>query len=214
MLNWFQKLMPREERFFTLFDRHAACLKAGAHTLRELLNGGPRVPELCARLVQQEHEADLVAHEVLLAIRRTFITPFDRSDIKGLITSMDDAIDQMNKTAKTIMLYDVTAFEDHMREIGDVIVKAADLTVEIVPLLNAMGDNATRLNSMTEQVAKLEELSDQLHDTGLKALYLGKGKADAMAFIIGSEIYDHLEKTADRFEDVASQVNGILIEHL
>lgn len=214
MMSWFQKIMPQEEEFFLLFDRHAAIVKAGSETLRSLLNGGPQVPELCNKLFGQEHEADLIAHEVILAIRRSFITPFDRSDIKALISAMDDAIDQMNKTAKAIILYEVTEFEDPMRQMGDIIVQAAALTAEIVPLLHAMQFNANRVNSLTEQVAKLEEQSDQLQYTGLKALYRGKGRKDALAFIVGSEIYDHLEKVSDRFEDIASHVNGILIEHM
>ena len=64
-MKWFHKIMPREEKFFVLFDRHAACLKAGAVTLRELLNGGPRVTELCATVMAHENDADQVAHEVL-----------------------------------------------------------------------------------------------------------------------------------------------------
>jgi uncharacterized protein Yka (UPF0111/DUF47 family) len=112
------------------------------------------------------------------------------------------------------MLYEVTQFEDTMRQMGDVIVRSADLTAEIVPLLKNMAPNAARLHALTRQVVVFEEESDHLCDAGLKALYLEKGKQDAMAFIIGSEIYDHLEKVADRLEDVASQVNGILIEHM
>lgn len=213
-MKWFHKIMPREEKFFVLFDRHATCIKAGAGILRRILDGGHEVPAHCNALMATEHEADVIAHEVLEAIRRSFITPFDRSDIKGLITSMDDAIDQMNKTAKAIMLYEVTQFEDIMRQMGDVIVRSADLTAEIVPLLKKMAPNAARLHALTRQVVVFEEESDHLCDAGLKALYLEKGKQDAMAFIIGSEIYDHLEKVADRLEDVASQVNGILIEHM
>jgi uncharacterized protein Yka (UPF0111/DUF47 family) len=117
--------MPKEERFFDLFDQHAACLTAGSLTLRRLLDGGPDVADLCQTLRQQEEEADKIGLEVLQAIRRTFVTPFDRSDIKGLITSMDDAIDQMNKTAKTVVLFEVTSFEEEMRAMGDQIVKSA-----------------------------------------------------------------------------------------
>ena len=102
--------------------------------------------------MMQENEADLVTQEVLQAIRRSFITPFDRGDIKGLITSMDDAIDQMNKTGKTIMLYEVTSFEEKMQEIGDVIVKSAKLTAEIVPLLRAMRNNSARLHKLAEDI--------------------------------------------------------------
>ncbi len=214
MLSWFHKILPREEEFFVLFDRHAVVLMNGAATLRAILDGGPKVPELCNQLFAQEAEADLISHEVLLAIRRSFITPFDRSDIKALITSMDDSIDQMNKTAKAIMLYELTEFDDTMRQMGDLIVEAAKLTGEIVPLLHAMQGNVARLNALTERVAKLEEETDQLQYAGLKALYQGRARKDPLAYVIGAEIYDHLERVADRFEDVASQVNGILIEHL
>ena len=101
MLSWFQALMPKEERFFTLFQKHAATIVAGAEALRGLLRGGDTVEAYCKQIFQREAEADDVTREVLVAVRRTFITPFDRPDIQDLITSMDDAIDQMNKTAKT-----------------------------------------------------------------------------------------------------------------
>jgi predicted phosphate transport protein (TIGR00153 family) len=214
LFNLYKKIMPKEERFFDLFDQHAACLTAGSLTLRRLLDGGPEVPGLCQTLRQQEEEADKVGHEVLQAIRRTFVTPFDRSDIKGLITSMDDAIDQMNKTAKAVLLFEVTSFEDEMRAMGDQIVKSANLTREAVPLLRAMRANSTRLNALTAEVIQLEEQSDHVHEVGLKKLLREHGRKDPMAFIIGSEIYSHLEKVSDRFEDVANTIVGIVIEHL
>jgi uncharacterized protein len=214
MFDLFKKIMPREERFFDMFDRHAVCLRDGSVTLRKLLDGGPQVPQLCARLMAQEQEADTISHEVLLAIRRTFITPFDRGDIKGLITAMDDAIDQMNKTAKTILLFEVRSFEEPMRQMGDQIVKAAALAVELVPLLRSMRQHSSRLHTLTGEIIRLEEESDQVHEVGLKKLFLEQGRKDPMAFIVGSEIYEHLEKVADRFEDVANTVSGIVIEHL
>jgi len=214
VFNLFKKIMPKEERFFDLFDQHAACLTAGSQTLRRLLDGGPGVAGLCQTLRQQEEDADKIGHEVLQAIRRTFVTPFDRGDIKGLITSMDDAIDQMNKTAKAVLLFEVTSFEDEMRAMGDQIVKSANLTREAVPLLRAMRANSTRLNALTAEVIQLEEQSDHVHEVGLKKLLREHGHKDPMAFIIGSEIYSHLEKVSDRFEDVANTIIGIVIEHL
>jgi len=215
MLSWFQALMPREEKFFDLFEAHALTLCGGARALRDLLaEGGDRVPERCAEIARQEAEADDVTREVLLAVRRTFITPFDRADIRDLITSMDDAIDQMHKTAKAITLFDQRAFEPDMVTLGEVIVKTADLTAEAVPLLRNLRPNASRLNAITEQVTRLEEDSDQLYDKGMAALFYGPARSDPMAFIIGSQIYDHLEKVVDRFEDVANRISGVLIEHL
>ena len=214
MFNLFKKIMPKEERFFNLFEAHAACLTAGSLTLRKLLEGGPQVSALCKILMGQEEEADAIAHEVLQAIRRSFITPFDRGDIQGLITAMDDAIDQMNKTAKAVLLFEIKKFEPEMHRMGDQIVQAAELTAEAVPLLRRMNPNANRLLALCGDIARIEEDLDHVHDDGLKRLLTTKGRKDPMSFIIGSEIYNHLEKVADRFEDVANTVSGIVIEHM
>src|ERR1700761_6480936 len=108
MLRWFQALMPREDRFFALFSQHARKLVEGAEALQELLKGGPKIEVAARRVMVLENEADAIAREVLQLVRRTFITPFDRSDIKDLINTLDDTIDQMQKTAKAVLLFEVT----------------------------------------------------------------------------------------------------------
>lgn len=213
-MNWFKVLMPKEGQFFDLFDAHVATLCAGARSLNLLLAGGPDVPKHCAAVAAHEAEADEVTRQVMAAVRRTFITPFDRADIIDLTTSMDDAIDQMHKTAKVTALFEQREFQPDMLRLGEVIVKTADLTAEAVPMLRAMKANAAKLNAFTERVTQLEEQSDQLYDAGIAALYRDVGKQDPMAYIIGAEIYDHLEKVVDRFEDVANRISGVLIEHL
>ena len=214
MLSWFQALMPKEARFFDLFEAHAKTLCAGAGALRRLLDGGPAVPDLCAEVARHENDADQITREAMLAVRRTFITPFDRSDIIDLISSMDDAIDQMHKTAKAITLFEQRQFHPHMVLMGDLIVEAANQTSQAVPLLRSMRANAARLNQIAEEVTRLEDQSDRLYDDGIGALYRGPAKKDPMAYIVGAEIYDHLEKVVDRFEDVANRISGVLIEHL
>jgi uncharacterized protein Yka (UPF0111/DUF47 family) len=212
MLNWFQALMPREDRLFPMFGGHAATLVAGAEALRDLLNGTCPPAEGCDRIVRHEHEADTITAEVLMAVRRYFITPFDRGDIKDLKNAMDDSIDQMQKTAKAITIFEVDTFQPQMRAIGDLVVRASKLIAEAIALLGSMKMNAARLNAITEEVIKLEGESDDLHDQGIKALFKGPGQASPMEYIVGNEIYDHLEKVLDRFEDVANRVSGILIE--
>src|ERR1700729_4664115 len=157
MFRWFQALMPREDRFFALFSRHADILVEGAEALQELLKGGPGAPAAAQKVMAFESQADAVAREVLLLVRRTFITPFDRSDIKDLINTLDDRIDQMQKTAKAVLLFEVTTLEPQMAWMGDHIVKAAKLTVEAVSLLGALRENATRLNAITEEMVRLED---------------------------------------------------------
>jgi predicted phosphate transport protein (TIGR00153 family) len=204
--------MPKEERFFGLFDRHAQTLVAGAGALRVVLAGGDSVAEDCRRVMDLENQADAIARDVLLLTRRSFITPFDRGDIKELIGSLDDAIDQMQKTAKAILLFEVRSFEPQMAQMGDIIVQAAKLTVDAVALLGSLRQQAGKLNTITEEIIRLEDNADGLHDLGIKALYTKHRAGNAMEYIVGIEIYDHLEKVMDRFEDVANRISGIVIE--
>src|SRR6201991_1139082 len=170
MLRWFQALLPREEKFFDLFEAHALTLCAGARALRDLLaDGGEGVPGRCSDIARREAEAAAITREVLLAVRRTFITPFDRADIRDLIGSMDDAIDQMHKTAKAITLFEQRRFEPHIATLGEVIVKTADLPAEAGRLLRELRVNASRLHAITEEVTWLEEDSHDLYDKGMAA---------------------------------------------
>lgn len=212
MLRWFQALMPKEDRFFGLFNRHAHTLVDGAEALRSLLHGRAGVADAARRVMDFETQADTITRDVLVLTRRSFITPFDRSDIKELITSLDDAIDQMQKTAKAILLFEVASFETQMAEMGDIIVQTAKLTVEAVALLGSMRQEASKLNGLTEGIIRLEESADGLHDQGIKALYTKYRSGNAMDYIVGTEIYDHLERVMDRFEDVANCISGIVIE--
>jgi uncharacterized protein len=214
MLQWFHRLMPRQEMVFPLFERHANVVLAGAGLLRGMLEGGEKLQIYCSEVLEQEHLADEIAREVLIGVRTTFITPFDRADIQSLITSMDDTIDQMQATAKAIVLFEMTKFEAEMREMADAIVDCAELIERAVPLLSSVGTNAATLKEICLQINDIEGRTDSTHDRGLKALYQKAKTGDAIEFIRGSEIYKHLEESVDRFEDVANEIQGIVTEHV
>jgi predicted phosphate transport protein (TIGR00153 family) len=212
-MRWFHKLLPRDDRFFDLFESHSGAILAAAEALHMLFQPGADIAGLSQTVIDKENEADLIAREVMQAVRRTFITPFDRSDIQDLIQSMDDAVDQMNQTVKTVGLFEVGAFDPLMREMTSLAVEAAKRTAQATPLLREIVTNAGDINAYTEAIIQLEGKSDQLHDEGLRDLF-HRHRNDAMAYIIGSDIYNHLEKVLDRFEDVAERMNGIVIEHV
>jgi uncharacterized protein len=216
MLDWFKAIMPKEERFFALFVQHATIVVAGAEALGGVLKGGDEVERYCRIVSDRENDADEITRQVLTAVRRTFITPFDRTDIQDLVSSMDDAIDQMNKTAKTIMLFEVRRFEPQMQQMGDIILQAAKLMLEAMPLLASVGKNAGRLQAITEEIIRIEEQADQLHDQGRKALFLANRNepGGVMNFIIGTELYDHLESVVDRLEDVSNEINSLVVDQL
>jgi predicted phosphate transport protein (TIGR00153 family) len=214
MLRWFQALMPKQGRFFDQFESHAATLVAGADALARLLQGGPDIALHVKEIYDREHDADDITRDVLQDVRRILITPFDRTAITGLIAAMDDAIDQMNGTAKAITLFEMTEFEPQMRDMSGIIVEAARVTSEVVPLLRSIGDNATRILELTARLVQLEGHADEIHDAGLKSLYqAAEGDSRPMAFIVGREIYSHLERVVDRFEDVANEIQGLVLDH-
>src|SRR6185312_9223588 len=156
MLGWFHALMPKDERFFDLFARHSEAVLAGAQALRAMMAGGEAVAVNCQTVMDREQDADNATREVLIAVRRTFITPFDRGNIRDLITAMDNGIDQMQKTAKTIILFDVTDFTPQMKEIADTIVKCALLVKEALPMLQSISAEAAHISDLTAQISALE----------------------------------------------------------
>jgi predicted phosphate transport protein (TIGR00153 family) len=214
MLSWFQALMPKDEAFFDLFERHVQTIVAGSRALRNLLDGGERMPGHSVEIKLQEKAADEITRDVLLAVRRTFITPFDRGDIQDLISAMDDTIDEMHQTSKATQIYEIREFAPQMRRMGDIIVQAADLTVAAMPLLRAIGPNAGKLNSFAEEISRIEDEADGLYDQGIRELFRTHRASDPMAYVVGAELYGHLEKVVDGFEDIANRITGIVIEHV
>ena len=213
LVRWFQAMMPKQGRFFELFEDHARTMVESADALARLFQGGDGIAECCKTIHDREHHADDIIREVLHDVRRTLITPFDRSAITSLIGSMDDAVDQMNQTAKAIELYELTEFEQHMRDMTGIIVEAARIVAEAVPLLRSIGTNGNRLHALTERIVSIEGHADEIHDAGLKALFKAHGENRFMDFVIGREIYSHLEKVVDRCEDVANEIQGLVIDH-
>lgn len=212
MLGWFQALMPKQGRFHELFEAHAATLVAGADALSRLLRGEGAVSAQVGEIVRREHEADDITRDVLQDVRRVFVTPFDRSAIADLIGAMDDAIDQMNQSAKAIEMYGVRGFTAEMRDLAGIIVEAAALTAEAIPLLRQLNRNSARLNELTERIVLIEGRADDAHERGVKALFECCSD-QPMHFVVNREIYDHLERVVDRFEDVANEIQGLVIDH-
>lgn len=213
MFAWFQRLLPQQGNFFDLFESHAATLVAGADALARLLQGGPGKAEHIKEIEEREHDADDITREVLLTVRRSFLTPFDRGAITGLIARMDDAIDEMQQTAGAVDLYEVTQFDPELRDMAAIIVDAARLTAEAMPLLRKIADNGVRLHELTERLVRMEGHADAIHAAGLRRIYKECGPTNTLDFIIRRELFKHLERVVDSFEDVANEIDGLVIDH-
>jgi hypothetical protein len=213
MFHWFQSLLPRQGNFFALFEAHGQTLVKGGGALARLLQGGPAMEQHIREIHEREEEADTVTREVLRTVRRSFLTPFDRGAIVSLISSMDDAIDEMQQSARGIKLYEVTEFEQEMRDMAAIIVDSARLLAEALPLLRNIHANAQRLHELTGRLVRLEGQADDIHGIGLKKAFKRHGGSNAMAFVIALELYSHLERVVDKFEDVANEIDNLVIDH-
>jgi uncharacterized protein len=213
MFAWFQRLLPRTGNFFELFEAHATSIVAAADALARMVEGGPETKIHIKEIHDREHDADDVIREVLQTVRRTFLTPFDRGAITGLIAAMDDAVDEMHAAAAAVDLYDVTGFEAEMKEMVTLIVTAARLTSEAMPLLRDVARNATALHTLTERLVQIEGEADGVYTRGLKQAFERDAHTNLLGFSVSREIYKHLERIADSFEDVANEIDGIVIDH-
>lgn len=213
MFAWFQRLLPKTGNFFELFEAHALTINSAADALARLLQGAAAPADHIREVIEREGDADAIIREVLQTVRATFLTPFDRSMITRLISSMDDSIDEMQAAVQAVDVYDVTAFDQEMKDMAAIIVDCARLTAEAIPLLRDVGRNGERLHELTERVVRAENHADEIHRAGLKRNFREYGKADTPRFIVAREVYKHLERIVDAFEDVANEIDGIVIEN-
>ena len=196
-----------------MFEAHSGTLVAAADALKELVDGGSGAKDHIAEINRREHEADDIIRQVLRSVRQTFLTPFDRGAITSLIGAMDDAIDEMQDTARAIALYELASFEPEMKRMAKIIVEAAGLTAQAIPMLRDISRNGAKIHGLTEQLVHLESDADVVHAAGLKKAFQQHSQDEPMQFIVAREIYKHLERITDAFEDVANEIDGIVIDH-
>lgn len=212
MFAWFQRLLPQRGDFFSLFEAHAATLVGAAEALQRLADDGSSTQDVLRTIQDREHEADDLIRQVLTEVRITFLTPFDRGSITSLIGAMDDAIDEMLAAARAIDLYELRELRPEMKEIVGLISQAAAVTAEAVPLLRNISANGTTLHRLTGKLVSLEGAADDIHASGLKRAFQA-ARTDPLQFAVAREVFRNLERVTDAFEDVANEIDGIVIDH-
>ena len=213
MFAWFQRLLPQRGDFFGMFEAHAATLVGAAHALNEMARDGVMPQQLLEKIHEHEHRADDIIREVLTAVRKTFLTPFDRGAITSLIGAMDDAIDEMLAAARAIDVYDLRQLRPEMKQIVSLISEAAAVTSQAVPLLRDVSANGNKLHQLTGRLVALEGEADDIHAIGLKRAFQEVAPTSPLQFAVAREVFKNLERVTDAFEDVANQIDGIVIDH-
>ncbi len=211
LMRLFRSLMPRDERFIERFSEHSKLIVLAAEAFRALMSGDGRAEQHAVEISRLEDAADQITRETVLAIHRTFVTPFDRSQILELITALDDTIDLMKDTGRRMVRYGV-GFTPEMQGMADCAVRAATEIRDAMPLLNSIDRSAERLSAMSIAVRKIEGEADELMDRGLRVLFAGDQSAGYKLTV--EKVYDLVEAVVDRCEDTVDVIDGIVVEQV
>jgi predicted phosphate transport protein (TIGR00153 family) len=205
-----RRLLPREEDFFSLFERHAALTVEGAKQFGELVAGGRNVRALAARIKEIEHETDVITHTCVEHLHTSFITPFDRDDIHRLITRMDDVMDFVESASERIALYELREMTPEVRELAAVLVRATEAVARAIAGLRDLKRPQSLLDHCIE-VNRLENEGDEILRNAVATLF--RDGADPLLVMKWKEVYEALENATDRCEDVANIIEGVVLEH-
>jgi len=202
--------IPREEKFFDLFEQGAQNMVKAARKLKELVDVWENVEEKVGEITKLEHEGDIITHQIMAQLHRTFVTPFDREDIALLAHVMDDVTDFIHAAADAMLLYRVDSPSQRARELADIIVQAATEVERVMPQLRHQAELKQILPRCVE-INRLENMADRVFRSAMAELF--DDSTDFAYVIKWREIYEHMEEATDRCEDVANVLEGVALKH-
>ena len=212
----FSKLLPKEGNFFELFNQHADQVILAAKAFEKLVENyaDPFLREKYTKDVDKaENAADRITHEVNRLLHTTFITPIDREQIHGLIDAMDDVADLLQDVAEAMYLYDVKQMTDHIVRLTELSVEGCVKVQTAVNLLDRISQQkvAAQALKLCDEISDLESDADRAMRRAISQLF--RSEADVRELIKLRTIYDSLETITDRCEDVANQIEGIVLQN-
>jgi predicted phosphate transport protein (TIGR00153 family) len=206
----FKKLLPKEHRFFELFEQQATVIKKGLDLFELLLQEYSRRKELTQQIKDVENDADAVAHQIIQLLNNTFVTPFDREDIQTLVNRMDDVMDLLEKASARMEIYDLPAPPENIDEMLAILQKAFDKISSAVGMLRDW-KHREAIFQICVEVNSLENQGDAVLRTSLERLF--KEASDPFYVIKAKEIYESLEDAIDRCEDLSNVIEAIVIKN-
>jgi predicted phosphate transport protein (TIGR00153 family) len=210
----FSRLMPREGKYFDLFNAHAELIAQGGKALSNmiaaLVDHPEQAPVFAEEIDTLERKADAITHDTLAQLHTAFITPFDRDEIHQLINSMDDILDVMQDVAESISLYDITRVPVDAKAMAVVTENCCVSVQSVIKLLHSM-DNAPAILKFCHEIDELESEADRSLRSAMSKIF--REEPDVREVIKLKEIYELLESVTDRCKDVAGTVEAIVLEN-
>ncbi|OGO41660.1 MAG: phosphate transport regulator [Chloroflexi bacterium RBG_16_58_8] len=202
--------VPRENKFFDLFEEIAQNTTKAAVALKELIDTWQFIDSRVAEITELEHQGDTITHQVISLLNRTFVTPLDREDITMLAHTMDDIIDFIHATADAMFIYKINTPTERAKQLADIIVKAAAEVQKAVSGLRRRSDLKKMMEGCVE-INRLENMADRVYRAAMAELF--DDTSDVALLIKWREIYEHMESATDRCEDVANVLEGVALKH-
>ena len=206
----FGRLLPRQGRFFDLFNEHAEQIVLGSRELAALMASKEDLERRTYNIESIEKRADRITRTTIELVHKTFITPIDREDIHQLISKMDDILDLIEDAAQLMFLYDVRVATPEAKKLADICVACCEKVKAAVALLASM-DNAAEIMTICSDIDRLESEADHVMREAIARLF--RDEPDVRELIKLRSVYEHLETVTDRCEDVANIIQGIVIEN-
>ena len=207
----FGRLLPKEGRFFELFNAHAEQVVKAAHELAALMQNYEERERYARAIDEAEHAADRITAETIRLLHKTFITPLDRDHIHSLVNAMDDICDLIQDATETLTLYDVRRITPETVRLADIGVKCCERVQDVVRLLGEPKAGPEALMKTCEEIDRLESDADRVLRSAMSRLF--REEQDVREVIKMKAIYELLEAITDRCEDVANLAEGISLEN-
>ena len=201
------RFIPHQERFFDLFQADAENVLAAARLLEQMLQSYDDLEARHQALRDLEHRGDEISHDIGRRLESTFVTPFDREDIHGLISGLDDIVDFIEEAADTFLLYRIHQPTPRAIDQARIIVRQCEQLNEALSKLEGFKD----LERFWIEVHRLENEGDLIARRSIAALF--ESGMDPVEVIKWKDIYGLLEQTIDKCEDVADIIERITLKH-
>lgn len=208
--NFFQFFVPKDKKFFPLFEQASANLILLAETLHEAVNApkGER-EEYFKKIDELEANIEEIAHNTNIELSRNFITPFDREDIHALIKSMDNVADFMQGATSRMRLYQVEKITKSIRKLTEINLEACQLIGVGIKELKDMNHKA--IKEACKRINKLESKADVVFDKAVADIF--ENESDAKNIIKYKEVLSALESASDKCKSVSNVMEQISVKH-
>ncbi|MCI0412461.1 DUF47 family protein [bacterium] len=203
-------LIPRDEKFFDLFEQQARSIQEAAKQFLDLVQDWNDKHPGIARLRDLEHECDITTHEIMDKLNRTFVTPIDREDIHALAKELDDVVDIIQAISERMLLFNITKTSEELIELAKTLEEAVHNVSKALTSIREL-NRPRRILDYCIEINRLENRGDRTSERAIGALF--HNNQDPMEVIKWKEIYDATESAIDKCEDIANIIEGIVVKH-